>query len=117
MWPLFVFAFWLMGAHCDNLKKFYIDLENSFKQKAVNCTRYIPADFRSLTVKYNVSGILTSEYLLACLNAELPKTNRTSPLELGIDPSIKYNFALNEVLSLGFDGLLVLKACPSLQIV
>ena len=52
--------------------------------------------------------------LLTCLhNEQLPGVNDTSPFPLVASPLILYNVALNEVLSLSFDGIIAVKALYS----
>lgn len=121
-----------MSAHCGQIvawkitetfaDNFKIEVNRMFEQTATNCTPYIAQNFLSLLVKYEyqiLNGTDTvmhvpDEYLIDCLRAELPKTNWTSPFRFAPNASMQYNIAINEVLSLGFDGVLVTKACSGL---
>lgn len=115
-------AFSLTWAMCEQLANELmqeIDLRRSAKYpyEPVNCTRYIPANWRRWSneqyqSKDSLAGVLIYaplEYLIACLRAELTHTNETPPFSLTREPTIEYSIALNEVVSLGFDGQLVTK--------
>lgn len=88
------------------------------KNATANCTKYIPDNMQKLMKEYNppedpVSGqkmLVPTEYLHACLYAELPHVLDSSPFTLVSRPLIRYNIGLNHVVSLGFDGVLVTKA-------
>ena len=59
---------------------------------------------------------MLEEYLFACLSAELRTTNWTDPFSHMYNSTIEYSIALNEVLSLGFDGVLTLRARDPLRL-
>ena len=124
----FFIGWTLCCAHCCNLttEDFYNELSIKLKQEALNCTRYIPQQWKTWMQEHEppsdpetVGGVTRDtsqalagfEYLTRCLHAELAHKNETPPFSLTLHPTIAYNMVLNEVVSLGFDGTLVTKAC------
>ena len=93
-------------------------LKETPEQNAANCTKYIPEKSQQwmrdhgITKKLDDWKTIGSEYLLACLNRELENVivNETSPFSLTEKDNIQYSMSLNEVVSLGFDGILISKA-------
>lgn len=87
------------------------DIEEKLLRDIINCTRYIPADFLQIMYKHQSTlEIVPYDYQIACLQAELRHKNETPPFDLRKESTIKYNIALNELVSLGFDGTLITKA-------
>ena len=122
VWICISWAFCFTSTECsngdNNACESYLPLI-VFKQKTIaNCTQYIPKDEQhwmreNKPAKYpdNTEIMLVpSEYLYACLNAELPHVKDSPPFELVSNPLICYNIGLNQVVSLGFDGILTTKA-------
>ena len=101
-------------------KNLYTALYKALENNAANCTKYIPEKGQQwmrdngITEQLNKERAQTmwSEYLLACLNRELENAivNETSPFSLTENDTIQYSMSLNEVVSLGFDGILISKA-------
>ena len=98
-------------------ENFYKAVKAKFSQVAVNCTEFIPEDWRLLMLEHEppndpTYGMMLAplEYLLQCLHAKLVNMNETAPFSFTARPYIQYNIALNEVVSLGFDGILITKA-------
>lgn len=92
---------------------FYIDAAEQFSKNAINCSRYIPDFWRTIMLKNEPpEEFVPQQYLYECLRAEIQNVNTTSPFWFTARNSsyIKYYIALNEVLSLDFDGILVTKA-------
>ena len=119
MWFFFASALLLMEMHCGQLLAqhsemfFEYKIIESLHKLAANCTPYISPYFRLIMNErleppryMNVP----SEYLDACLRANLPKTNSSAPFQYWQTSSLAYNIAINEVVSLDFDGNLQTKA-------
>ena len=117
LWISISWAFYLTLTECSNstynVSKAYAPLI-VFKPRAIaNCTQYIPKDDQRWMRENPDSAkimLVPSEYLYACLNAELPHVKDSPPFELVSNPIIHYNIGLNQVVSLGFDGILTTKA-------
>ena len=121
--PLLIleWAQWLNAVQSDPVvhsttNKLYRTLFKTLEQNAANCTKYIPEKWQqwmrdnSITKELNNMQKMGSDYLLACLNRERENVNETSPFSLTENDEIYYSIALNEVVSLGFDGTLISKA-------
>lgn len=126
-----ILALSLSIAHCE---KYAIDGNNldshtsvdvainaTFAQETVNCSRYIPAKWIKLMQEYEPNDTITGhlhhvpeEFLIECLREELKYKNESSPFSFLLGGVILYNIAINEVVSLGFDGILVTKARESI---
>lgn len=118
-------ALWLACAQCGNLttEEFYNELSRKLRQEALNCIPYIPQQWRTWMQEHEPPSdpentgngkrhvLPRFEYLSQCLHAELANMNETPPFSLTLHPTIAYGMVLNEVVSLGFDGTLVTKAC------
>ena len=95
----------------DQLK---IAVSNLRDRAAVNCTGYIPEEWKQLMLEHHPSflykNFVPNEYLLACLNAQFPLVKNSPPFSLVSRPEISYNVGFNQVVSLGFDGILTIKA-------
>jgi hypothetical protein len=121
MWIFICWALFLTSIQCSKndtnqtkLDEVLIGIRNS---SAVNCTQFIPPEIQKLMWEHDPPNVRSSgqmyalvEYLLACLLAKLPNTKDTSPFAFLSDPTISYNVGLNQVVSLGFDGILTTKA-------
>ena len=133
MWICIELLFFLTETECNSNLSFYetqyyneakmikalSDLPN---RAAVNCTRYIPEDLKQWMIVNNwithpqqkvIVGeyFAPNEYSFACLNAEIPPIARkTSPFAFYLRPRIEYSVGFNQVVSLGFDGILTTKA-------
>lgn len=118
-------AQWLSGAQSSGpptrkSRRFDAAVNAKRAEAAVNCTRYVPDEWRQwmrahepLDEPASSGGgkmLAPLEYLFACLQAELPHVNETSPFSLTPSPRIEYEMALHEVVSLGFNGILATKA-------
>lgn len=98
----------------------YEELNDTSPHAALNCTTYVQTDVRQWMSDHKPGTHKKSgspmnaplEFVVACLRGELKHVNETSPFWIRPDPVIEYNMALNEVTSLGFDGVLVTKVCP-----
>ena len=127
-WFFIGWALWLACARCVNLTtdEFYNELSRKLRQDALNCTQYIPQQWRKWMQEHeppsgpdtagnenkrHVSLLAGFEYLSQCLHAELSNQNETPPFSLMLRLTINYSMVLNKVVSLGFDGTLVTKAC------
>ena len=122
-WLIFEWAHWRNAVQSvpmmhSTTKNLYSALYKTLENNAANCTKYIPEKWQqwmrdnSITKEVDLEQTMGSEYLLACLNRELEnvKVNETSPFSLSDQDNISYSMALNEVVSLGFDGILISKA-------
>lgn len=92
-------------------------INKKLSEEAANCTSYIPEKWIQLMREYQPRDKKThhlhhvpEEYLIACLRREFRQKNDSSPFSMSIGGSISYNIAINEVVSLGFDGIFVTKA-------
>lgn len=115
----------LMRAQCCiadkmSMENYYNMISYELTKAAVNCTSFIPKDMLQIMQSndppvHPTYGEMTVplEFLLKCLHANLLNVNESSPFSYTLAPTIKYNIALNEVVSLGFDGILVTKAHTS----
>ena len=121
LWVIFECAQWLNAVQSDPVvhskpKDLYSALNKILKLNATNCTKYIPENWQQwmrdngITEELNNEKTMGSEYLLVCLNRELNNVNETSPFSLTDKDNIDYSMSLNEVVSLGFDGILISKA-------
>lgn len=103
---------WLSGLLFSQAD-FYSDINKYLTKNAQNCTKYIPKDLRKLLRNAeppNDENLVLLESLLRCLHKSLRHMNESSPFALTQYPQILYNIALNEVVSLNFDGILAIKA-------
>lgn len=128
LWILIVCALSLAVSHCNATlanhwtsgNDYNFDARRQLSKNVINCSSYIPDYWRQIMLKNEpptdpTSGMeefVPQQYLYACLQAELRHVNATSPFSFTARDSsfIKYNIALNEVVSLGFDGTLVTRA-------
>lgn len=101
---------------------FYSVINTSLTQTSVNCTQYIPNNWREVMMRTQPPRDLADgqmlvllKPLLACLHGELTHMNESSPFSLTPRPEILYSMALCEVASLSFEGILVTKAKNFLQ--
>ena len=121
MWLLSGSVLWLTLVHCNgdtnqSSKSFYTAVNEQLEKSAVNCSRFIPDGMQELMSEYeppddSTGGQMLVEYLLLCLHRRLVRMNEASPFALTASPQILYDLVLNQVVSLGFDGKLVTKAC------
>ena len=95
---------------------FYSIINQSLSTTALNCTNFITPSWRKwmkLTdPPDDLAGgqmLVLLKSLLSCLHWNLKLMNETSPFALTPQPQILYNVALNEVVSLSFDGILITK--------
>ena len=120
-WLILEWAQWLNAVQSDPVvystpKQLYSELDKYLRKNALNCTKYIPEKLQQwmrdhgITEEIDGQYIIGSEYLLPCLNRELGNVNETSPFSLRENSEISYSMALNEIVSLGFDGILISKA-------
>lgn len=117
IWFIIGWVQYLNGVQSNSTKShIYNALKAKLEQDAANCTKYIPSDWiqwmQVNNIPKDISDELTmgSEELFLCLHGEILNVNYTSPFELTDKDEIKYSMTLNEVVSLGFDGILVTKA-------
>lgn len=113
-WVFFVTRAFCSQVANKSIKGFFTAADAELAKGAVNCTRFIPANWRQLLQEHNPDGPTSGQllrvpedYLLACLRAELKQKNGTSPFSFTPRNHISYNIALKEVVSLDFDGILV----------
>lgn len=111
-------------SHCVQMAnqwthEYYIDAEEHLSQEALNCARYIPSGWRQLMLRHEKTmnqlrdnrECVPQQYLFTCLQVELRQMNETSPFSFTSPNATRIEYmALNEVVSLGFDGSLVTKA-------
>lgn len=123
LWLFVGCALWLMAVCCvraanQSKNDFYAVANAKLARDATNCTRYIPSDWRQLmrehepeTSTTDEQPVVPEEYLYACLHDDKKNMNETAPFSFAQYSFIRYNMAINDVLSLGFDGTLITKAC------
>lgn len=127
LWFSIACALWL-GSHCNDTvanqstNDYYKRAVEKLREEAINCSKYIPSAWRQIMQNSeppfdpisNRKEYVPQQYLFDCLRAELRHMDEASPFSLAARNSdesrIEYNIALNEVVSLGFDGTLVTKA-------
>lgn len=121
-WILIFLSQWISRALCDraankSIKDFFAAANLELEQSAVNCTSYIPARWRQLMQEHEPADPssghqldVSEEYLVECLHGELKRKNRTSPFSYSPRNYLLYNIVLREVVSLGFDGILLTQA-------
>lgn len=134
---LLLSVFWLFYisvVHCTTTTNpsktdSYSKFKEIFDRNATNCTRYIPADILQImrendpSIEFNeysensaiFSQMVPEEYLFACLRKEFKHKNDTSPFSFTNGNVLEYNVALNELVSLSFDGTLITKALSFLS--
>ena len=105
------------GDNSSNAAKLDAALAAIRKKSVVNCSIFIPEEIQQLMRENDPPNLPNAgqmfalvEYLLACLQTKLPNVGDSSPFALLSNPTIAYNVGLNQVVSLGFDGILTTKA-------
>lgn len=112
-------ALWLTLTHyvrsASNLtKNIYSAIDQQLSDGALNCTNSIPHNLLQMMRVHeppfdSTGGQMLAEYLQSCLQKNIVSM-QTPPFSLTDKPRILYNIALNQVVSLGFDGTLQAKA-------
>ena len=124
MWLSFGWALFIIATKCNgdflvidygpDDTQLKIAVSNLRNRTAVNCTGYIPEEWKQFMREHhpvnNYRNFVPNEYLLACLTAQFPLVKNTPPFSLASSPQISYNVGLNQVVSLGYDGILTIKA-------
>lgn len=109
---------WLVSICCVKAKSdFYAVANAKLAHDTTNCTSYIPTEWRLLMQEHEPElsnneekPVVPEEFLLACLHEALRNKNETSPFSFIQHNYIRYNIAINEVMSLSHDGTLFTKA-------
>ena len=115
-WLIIEWAQWINGAQIISTnKQYYDELKSVLNKNATNCTEYIPENWRQWMKDNSIAlGNRTLpvgyQYLRTCLHDKLVNVNETSPFQFTENPQFEFNMILNEVVSLGFDEVLVTKA-------
>lgn len=118
-------ALWVSVVHCEksaNNSTTSLDdaINKKLSEEAANCSSYIPEKWIQLMrdnqpndpISHHMHHV-PEEYLIACLHGEVRHKNGSSPFSTSLGGTIQYNIAINEVVSLGFDGIFVTKVSMS----